>query len=199
MSRIEFGPVSESDLGTILAWRNSEGIRKFMYQDRIITPNEHSQWFSRMKSDKTKKYWLMHLDGRPAGVVNLDSIDYANKTCEWAFYIGEPWALGSPLGRVAEFQTIDFVFLNLGLEKLCCAVLAFNKAVINMHKGFGFLEEGVRRSQILRGEGRVDVVLLGLTRDQWLANRNAIREQKLKPLPEYSFAYTDGTPVLNPA
>lgn len=198
MARIEFSPITTDHLEMILAWRNSDGIRKFMYQDRIITPEEHRQWFSRLQSDKTKKYWLMNLDGRPAGVVNLDNIDYTNKNCEWAFYIGEPWALGSPLGRVTEFQTIDYVFLNLKLEKLCCAVLAFNKAVINMHKGFGFLEEGTRRSQIARGEGRVDVVLLGITRDQWLANRNLVREQKLKPLGEFSFAYTDGTPVLNP-
>jgi len=43
--------------------------------------------------------------------------------------------------------------------------------VVKMHQKFGFAIEGVRRKNILKEGARVDVVLLGITRDEWLAQR----------------------------
>lgn len=118
----------------------------------------------------------MHVDWRPCRVANLASIDTFNLNCEWAFYIDDARALKSGLGRIVEFHTLDCVFLSLGMEKLNCAVLDFNKAVVNMHLGFGFLQEGLT-SQIKRQDGRCDVVLLGLTKNHWITNRKTIHGQ----------------------
>lgn len=137
----------------------------------------------------------MHVDGRPCGVVNLASIDTRNLNCEWAFYIGDARALKSGLGRIAEFHTLDYVSLSLGMEKLNCAVLDFNKAVVNMHLGFGFQQEGRPTSQIHRQDGRCDVVLLGLTKNQWITNRKTIHGQKIAPIGDFTFTYLDGTPT----
>lgn len=198
MLEVEFKDILSVDdalLEKIRLWRNDDGIRRFMYQDDVISPEQHRRWIESLKGNRSKKYWVMHADGKPAGVVDLVGIDARNKNCEWAFYIGEAWALKLGLGRIAEFHTLDYVFLDLGLEKLNCAVLDFNKAVVNMHKSFGFQEEGFLRSQIERAEGRCGVHLLGLTRPEWLEGRARVHEKKMKPLGEYSFRYSDGTKV----
>lgn len=198
MIAVEFMDVQETHLDQILGWRNSDGIRKFMYQESLITPDEHRAWFESLRGDRRRKYWVMCVGDKPAGLVNLVSIDRRNLTCEWAFYIGEAWAQKLGLGRIAEFHTLDYVFFFLNLEKLNCAVLDFNKAVVNMHKGFGFQVEGQVRSQILKAEGRRDVVLLGLTRSEWLQSRDRVYEDKIKPVGEYSFRYSDGFVVKVP-
>lgn len=198
MLEVEFADAEDSDnalLEQILRWRNDEGIRRFMYQDKIITPEEHRTWFSSLPGNPTKKYWVMRVDGKAAGVVNIVNIDQRNKNCEWAFYIGEGWAQKLGLGRIAEFHILDHVFFNLHLEKLNCAVLDFNKAVVNMHKSFGFQEEGLLRQQIERPEGRCGVHLLGITRPEWVAARGRVHEKKLKPLGVYAFRFTNGSKV----
>lgn len=195
MLEIEFGPLREDMLETVRRWRNDDGIRRFMYHEGVISPEQHRAWFEAVRENPTKKYWIMQADGKAAGLVNLTGIDRDNLFCEWAFYIGEAWAQKLGLGRIAEFHTLDHALLTLGLEKLNCAVLDFNKAVVNMHKGFGFVEEGYVRSQIRKAEGRCGVHLLGLTRAEWLAGRAAVFDKKLKPLGPYSFRYTDGSPV----
>jgi RimJ/RimL family protein N-acetyltransferase len=43
--------------------------------------------------------------------------------------------------------------------------------VVKMHQKFGFPIEGVGRKNILRGGERIDVVLLGITIEEWLARR----------------------------
>ena len=198
MLEVEFMNIQAADenlLDQILRWRNDDGIRRYMYQDQIISSEQHRRWFESLKNNPTKKYWIMRADGKPAGLVNLISIDSNNKNCEWAFYIGEPWAQKLGLGRIAEFHTLDHVFLDLGLEKLNCAVIDFNKAVVNMHKSFGFQEEGFLRHQIQKPEGRHGVHLLGITRQEWIEGRQAVHEKKLKPLGDYSFRYADGAKV----
>ncbi|HXT01684.1 MAG TPA: UDP-4-amino-4,6-dideoxy-N-acetyl-beta-L-altrosamine N-acetyltransferase [Elusimicrobiota bacterium] len=198
MLKVEFADIvgsNESLLEQILLWRNSPGIRRFMYQDDVISAEAHRRWYAALENNPNKKYWVMNVDEKPAGLVNLVNIDSRNKNSEWAFYIGEAWAQKLGLGRIAEFHTLDYAFLTLGLEKLNCAVLDFNKAVVNMHKGFGFREEGFLRHQIQRPEGRCGVHLLGITRQEWLENRQAVFEKKLGPLGEYSFRYADGTKI----
>lgn len=77
-------------------------------------------------------------------------------------------------------------------------VLDFNKAVVNMHKGFGFQNEGLIRSQIAKPEGLHDAVLLGLARSEWRESHLRIFDEKLRPLGEYSIRYSDDTCVTPP-
>ena len=62
---------------------------------------------------------------------------------------------------------IKFVFNELGLEKLNCEVIESNKAVIKLHKKFGFIEEGLRRKNIVKDKKRTGVVFLGLAKSDW--------------------------------
>ncbi len=43
-----------------------------------------------------------------------------------------------------------------------------------MHKKFGFLEEGFRRENIEKGGERMGVYFLGITKADWLQNRETI-------------------------
>ena len=81
---------------------------------------------------------------------------------------------GKGLGSVVEFWMLDYAFDVAGLEKLNCEVLAMNSAVVKMHQKFGFEVEGVRRQNVVKDGVRVDVVLLGINREEWLSKRPAL-------------------------
>jgi UDP-4-amino-4,6-dideoxy-N-acetyl-beta-L-altrosamine N-acetyltransferase len=43
-----------------------------------------------------------------------------------------------------------------------------------MHQKFGFELEGVRRKNIIKDGSRIDVVLLGITKEEWKSKRPAL-------------------------
>ena len=47
-------PVKKSDLSLILSWRNHEEIRKHMYNKKIISNEEHLNWFNKSNNDPKK-------------------------------------------------------------------------------------------------------------------------------------------------
>jgi RimJ/RimL family protein N-acetyltransferase len=65
----------------------------------------------------------------------------------------------------------------LGVRKVCCGVLDFNMPGIDVHKRFGFLEEGRLRQHVVNDGQAVDVVCLGLLRGEWEAGKDQVEER----------------------
>lgn len=134
----------------LLELRNQENVRNNMYTNHIITEDEHIGWIARLKGADHTKFFAVFLDGKIIGGISLTAISRPNKRADWAFYLDENLQ-GRGLGSALEFKFLDYVFLDNDFEKLNCEVLDFNKAVVSLHKKFGFVEEGFRRNHILRG------------------------------------------------
>ena len=159
------------DISRILAWRNLPEVASYMYTDHRISDAEHARWFAGAMSDDTKRYWIIELDGAPVGLANLYDISPLHGRCYWAFYLADDRVRGKGVGSFTERFVMRYVFEELGLEKLCCEVLATNEAVIKMHQRYGFAIDGVLRSHVVKGGARVDVVAMSLLRPDWAAGR----------------------------
>ncbi|MEG6584983.1 UDP-4-amino-4,6-dideoxy-N-acetyl-beta-L-altrosamine N-acetyltransferase [Dendrosporobacter sp. 1207_IL3150] len=169
-------PILESDLNILLNWRNSERVRTNMYNDNIITMQEHTNWFLSEQNSSTNKHLIFEYDGRPLGTVNLTKIDYKNNKCYWGFYIGEidaPKGSGLAMGILA----LDFVFKSLDMHKLCSEAFAFNKASINYHLKLGFNVEGYFKDHFFRQAKFEDIVCFAHFRDTWRTTRKLIIQQ----------------------
>jgi UDP-4-amino-4,6-dideoxy-N-acetyl-beta-L-altrosamine N-acetyltransferase len=167
--------VTPADKEMIRTWRNLAEIRKYMYTDHVITPEEHNAWFQRITADSSCKYWIIVCDDEDVGLVNLYAIDRHNERCYWAFYVVSSNVRGKGVGTFCEYFVLQHVFDDLKLNKLCCEVLDFNQGVVRMHKSFGFVQEGLFRKHVVKdGEGH-DVICLGLLREEWEANRSALK------------------------
>jgi RimJ/RimL family protein N-acetyltransferase len=66
-----------------------------------------------------------------------------------------------------EALALEYAFSVLGLHKLCCEVLEFNKPVLGLHKKFGFEEEGFFKEQRLIGANLVGVYRLAIASAHW--------------------------------
>jgi UDP-4-amino-4,6-dideoxy-N-acetyl-beta-L-altrosamine N-acetyltransferase len=171
---------------SVLEVRNQVSVRKFMYTEHEIRLDEHLAWVERLKSDKRQIVFVVLVDNVVSGVVSVNAIDRLHLKSDWAFYLDENVRRG--LGAALEFGLINFVFDELGLEKLNCEVIETNDAVVKLHKKFSFSEEGFRRENIIKNQKRIGVYFLGLTKSDWLRDRDKIKSRYNKIMDKFDLA-----------
>lgn len=163
--------------------RNQPGVRRYMYTDHEISPDEHLGWLKKLETDDRQLVFVVLLDEAVTGLVSINALDRLHKKADWAFYLKETMRGG--LGATLECALLDFAFDSLALEKLNCEVIETNEAVVKMHQKFGFVQEGLRRSNIEKEGARIGVVLLGITRQEWHEQRAAVLEKYEKLIEKF--------------
>lgn len=179
----EINKCSDEQKKIIRDIRNLKSIRKSMFTDHEISLDEHMSWLEKLKIDKRQIVFVVLVDNVVSGIVSVNTIDMLNLKSDWAFYLVENVRGG--LGAVLEFNLINFVFDVLRLEKLNCEVIEKNDAVVKMHKKFSFNEEGFRRENIIKNQKRIGIYLLGLTKSDWLRDREKIKSKYSKIMEKF--------------
>jgi UDP-4-amino-4,6-dideoxy-N-acetyl-beta-L-altrosamine N-acetyltransferase len=169
--------MTPGDKDKIRSWRNLSEVGKYMYTDHTISPEEHEAWFNRVNRDPSCKYWIIVSDDQDVGLAWIFGIDQRNLRCYWGFYLGAQNVRGKGAGSFVEYSVLRYVFDELKLNKLCGEVLAFNQAVVDMHRGFGFSQEGYFRQHVFKGGTMHDVVCIGMLREDWHARRPEIEDR----------------------
>lgn len=169
--------VRESDLETVMRWRMLPEVTKYMYTDPVLTLPQQKAWFQRISDSERDRVWIIESiadDGavQPIGVLSLSEIDWHNKRCAWAYYLGETSARGIGLAKSLELSVCAYVFDTLGLNKLWCEVFAFNDRVVALHEKFGSKVEGIARQHIFKNGEWHDVVRMGILKSEWEAQRD---------------------------
>ncbi len=169
--------ITLKDQEMIRTWRNLPEVSRYMYTSHVIGPEEHARWFRRILEDPTRSYWIVAHSGEDVGLVNLYDIDEANRRCWWAFYLASEPARARGAGGFVEYRILEHVFEDRGFNKLCCEVLASNHSVIEMHKRFGFRQEGYFRQHVVKDGRPVDVVSMAILRTEWHSGRPKIQKR----------------------
>jgi UDP-2,4-diacetamido-2,4,6-trideoxy-beta-L-altropyranose hydrolase len=164
-------PMQEPDLERVLAWRNHPDVRRHMYTQRLITLDEHRDWFERASQAPQRYLLIYEQDGEPLGFVNLNLIDEQAGRAEWGFYLAPEAPRGS--GQALGHCTLDHAFTNLGLHKLCGEVLADNPRSQRLHERLGFRREATLRDHFHDGNTYHDVIGFGLLAEEWRDSQGA--------------------------
>lgn len=159
-------PILFDDAELVLSWRNQDSVRVNMYNHEIIELEAHMKWFKSLLESKDVKYFIYEQDKKPLGVLSFVDIDYKNKKASWAFYSGDTSIRG--IGSEMEQLALEYAFIELNLNKLCCEVLEFNTAVISFHQKFGFKQEGIKRQEYFRDGKYFDIYQLALLKKDYL-------------------------------
>lgn len=169
-------PIEIIDKDLILRWRNSDRVRSNMYNDHVISQEEHDAWFSRALIDANATYLVFLHEAKPIGFASFTNISVAHSRCHWAFYLGEV-DVPRGCGSVMEFFALDYAFHTLKIRKLCCEVFAFNGGVIKLHEKFGFVQEGRFVEHYKKNERYEDVVCLAKFSSSWADERPAFENR----------------------
>lgn len=158
-------PMTESDLESVLAWRNQEPVRRNMYTSHEISPSEHARWWAGKSVDPQTRLMIFERDDLPVGFVSITDFLGEGGTASWAFYAGPSAPPGT--GRLMEYHALRTAFEDLKVRKLNCEVLSFNTPVIGMHQKFGFSVEGIFREAYVRDGQAFDIYRLSMLSDDW--------------------------------
>jgi RimJ/RimL family protein N-acetyltransferase len=141
---------TDDDITTTRHWRNHEKVRAASLTTHEISADEHERWWAAVKVDPTRKVLIYSHDGVPSGVVMFSGISTDPKTGErsadWGFYLDTDGVEASGQSLRAwidiEREAVAYGFDVLGVHVLRGVTLAWNTAVRQLHRRFGFVETG---------------------------------------------------------
>ncbi len=118
--------------------------------------------------------FAIEADSKYIGQCALFNTNEINHTCELGITIGDKdyWAKG--YGREAITLLLDYAFRLRNIRKVWLQVHGNNPRAISAYKACGFIEEGRLRAHVWSNGHYVDLVQMGVLRDEWLPTQTSL-------------------------
>jgi len=108
-----------------------------------------------------------HDENGSIGTITFDL--KGHKLAKTGIVIGNKHYWGKKVPLEVRARVFDFLFMEMGMEKIAGAVMARNFSAVFNYKAQGFTCEGVLRKQLIGPDGeREDYLIFGLLRDEWM-------------------------------
>lgn len=143
-------PITLQDTDLIVAWRNSEGVRKHFIYQAPFTREGHENWIRNMvETGKVIQMIICNMsDDMPLGSVYVRDIDRQHSKAEYGMFVGEESARGRGVGTAAAKLMLDYCFREEKLHRVYMRVFAANERSIRSCEKAGFVREGLLRDDV---------------------------------------------------
>lgn len=171
--------IRESDLENIMRWRMDEEITRYMNTNPRLTMEGQRRWLQTIQENEDVEYWLIEVDGIPAGVINLTGLTAPAGDIGWAYYVGEKRLRGIKTALSLEMSMYDYVFDCLNKQAVYSDVFTLNQGVIALHKicGCEIVEE--KKNHVCKEGICYDVTFMRMTAERWREVRNDKKYEKI--------------------
>lgn len=169
--RYELQKLTPEYLSIMLEWRNEDEVRKSMYNENIITLDEHISWYENISKSSEDLYFVFLADGQPVGIIYFNDINITYSQCVWGFYIGNTNSFKGA-GTVMGILGLKYVFEELELNKIYGEVLVSNRASLKFHEKLGFNKESYLKNHIKKNDTFIDVINYELIKEVWYKNKH---------------------------
>ena len=106
-------------------------------------------------------------DGKLIGLTSLDKINWISRNAYISIAIYDTTFWGRGIGEETTRLLLEYAFEYLNLYKINLEVYEYNERAIKLYKKIGFKEEGRLRKNNLRHEERHDVIIMGITAEEF--------------------------------
>lgn len=158
---INFINLNSLELEMVRRWRNSETIRKWMYNEHIISEEEHKKFINSLKNSKDKVYWLVKKEDLPIGTLSFVNINWYHRRAYFGMY-ANPEKYSKGIGRNLLFLAIHVGFKLLNFHTLKLEVIEDNNTAISLYRKFSFKEEGRLKDFVYKNGKWKDVIIMGM-------------------------------------
>lgn len=157
-------PMTEEDTDLIVAWRNSEGVRKHFIYQKLFTKEGHLAWLHNVvETGKAVQMIICEAEtDRLLGSVYIRDIDMDHRKGEYGIFIGEADSRGKGVGTKAAKLMIEYAFNELKLHKIFLRVYADNLRAIGSYEKAGFVREAYLRDDVCVNGVFRDMVLMAV-------------------------------------
>jgi RimJ/RimL family protein N-acetyltransferase len=109
--------------------------------------------------------FVIEEDGEPAGTVEFELVNRRSSIAQVGGLAVHPRFRGRGVGEQAARLVQRQLICELGIHRLQLEVYGFNERALAHAERAGWIREGVKRRAYRRGDGWVDGVMFGLTRE----------------------------------
>lgn len=172
--------IREEDLENIMRWRMDEEITRYMNTNPKLTLEGQRKWLAGIRTNPDVDYWLIQVDGQPAGVINLTGLENPEGNLGWAYYMGEKRlrSLGTALSL--EMSMYDYVFDVLKKQAVYSDVFTLNKGVIQLHRACGCEIVEEKKHHVCKEDIWYDVTFMRMTAENWISVRHTKKYEKIE-------------------
>lgn len=122
------------------------------------------------KGGRDGAVFAIEADGKFIGQVVLHSFSETHRSAELGITIGDKDYWGKGYGREAMELILDYGFRLRNLHKVFLTVNGNNDRAIRAYRACGFVEEGRWRNHVWSAGEYIDLVCMGILRDEWDAH-----------------------------
>ncbi|OHE78490.1 MAG: UDP-4-amino-4,6-dideoxy-N-acetyl-beta-L-altrosamine N-acetyltransferase [Verrucomicrobia bacterium GWF2_62_7] len=168
LTLLNFSALDPRAAAAVLRWRNSPGVRRWMYSVALISKEEHAAFRRRLRADRENVYWLVKSEGRAnnLGVIYLNRIDRAAGSAYLGIY-ANPESARPGKGAALMDALLRAAFGGLRLRTLKLEVFADNLKAAAFYKRCGFRAGRLLKGRARRGSRIMDVRVMSLKRKDW--------------------------------
>jgi ribosomal-protein-alanine N-acetyltransferase len=166
--RLYLRKVQYTDISSIIEWKSDPLVRK-MALGRIIEisrEKEEKDISKAIESDNELYFILVKKkEDIPIGYIRINWLD-KNHLFGWLRF-----ALGKERGKGFAYEGLKSLLshlFNKGLHRMDAEVYQNNKAALKLLKKLGFKQEGIKRDAHFDGEKYLDIIVLGLLREDFI-------------------------------
>lgn len=172
--KVSLRPLTLDDTEQIVKWRNLPSVKKNLYSQATLLPEQHIAYFHNVVSaGKCAQYIIcVNDDGKQMdiGTTFIKNIDRDSHKGEFGIFIGEEAARGKGYSVAATKQILDIAFRELNLNRVYLSVMADNNFAVKAYQSAGFSIEGTLRQDFLRYDGYVDIIMMAIVKADWEKN-----------------------------
>lgn len=171
--RLLLRPLARADLPEIERWFEDARIRRFyLLTEQGVDASTLERAIEWSSSDPDVAAWAIEeRDGSLAGLGNWRADPLFRDIYEIEVTLGPHMPAGRGYGTEAHALVLDHLMRSRPAAKVVGRALADNFAVIALARRLGFVEEGRLRRHVRIGEERIDLVVMGILREEWERRR----------------------------
>jgi RimJ/RimL family protein N-acetyltransferase len=158
---ISFKLLEETDLEFLNEVRNYCA-EEYLHDSRTFSLNDTLNWFKNTQP----QYYIILNQNEKIGYFRLSNYSITNQN----IYIGadlHPKFWGKKLAYSSYIKFIDYLFNRYNLNKISLEVLSTNVRAYNLYKKLGFVQEGIKRQEVLKQHQFVDSIIMSLLKTEY--------------------------------
>lgn len=156
----------------------SSDIQRFTGSQASFTFDVVSKYVkSNVKDPSRVDFVIVDSRGKIIGETVINMIDEDVKSANFRIGIFKSHLTGQGLGHWMIYNTLEYAFEVLNLNRISLDVFSFNKRALHLYKKMGFTEEGRLREAIKDGDNYADDILMSILQREWGELKNEIRKQ----------------------
>lgn len=135
-----------------------------------MTLQEEEKWFASINAlGDTYKFAIETLsDNQFIGGCSINEVDWKNSIATVGIFIGNKDYRGKGYGTDTMKVLMDFIFMQMNINKIRIIVYSYNEAAIKCYEKCGFKIEGILRREIYRDGKYFDKISMGILREEYL-------------------------------